>query len=292
MSARVAAVGTFDGLHRGHLAVIDAVTKIARERDLEPMAVTFDRHPLQLIAPQRAPKAISTIENKIDMLRQRGLTPLVLPFDEKLRATPALDWIHLLKREYDVVCLVVGYDNTFGSDGVNLSISDYRAMGRQAGIDVVEAPYVEGISSSAVRKAVEQGCVEMAADMLGRDFSLPGIVVDGNKLGRTIGFPTANLLPTPGIVVPARGVYAAFASLPGAPKPLPAMVNIGVRPTIRRGEQRTIEAHVLDWSGDLYGKPMSIAFRSRLRDEQMFKSIDALRTQLRQDAENARKALS
>lgn len=281
------AIGTFDGVHKGHLAVLDTLAALADERGLNPIAITFDRHPLELISPQRAPKALSSIEKKGEMLREAGVTPVILPFDEELRATTARDWMRLLRDKYNVRLLVVGYDNTFGSDGVNLSIADYRKMGRDTGIDVVEAPIVEGISSSAIRKAVEHGDVEHAADMLGRHFSLHGTVVDGNKLGRTIGFPTANLLPEPGMVVPAHGVYAARAILPGGKK-LPAMVNIGVRPTIRRGEQPTIEAHILNWKGDLYGHHLTLEFHKRLRDEQQFKSIEALRKQLEKDASDTK----
>lgn len=281
------AIGTFDGVHKGHLAVLGTLAALSDERGLNPIAITFDRHPLELISPQRAPKALSSIEKKGEMLREAGVTPVILPFDEELRATTARDWMRLLRDKYNVRLLVVGYDNTFGSDGVTLSIADYRKMGLDTGIDVVEAPIVQGISSSAIRKAVEHGDVEHAADMLGRHFSLHGTVVDGNKLGRTIGFPTANLLPEPGMVVPAHGVYAARAILPGSKK-LPAMVNIGVRPTIRRGEQPTIEAHILNWEGDLYGHHLTLEFHKRLRDEQQFKSIEALRKQLEKDASDTK----
>lgn len=289
MSAAAAAVGTFDGVHRGHIAVLDTLKELASEKGLEPMAFTFDRHPLSLIAPSRAPKAITTLHKKEELLRKAQVTPVVMPFDEELRSTTALSWMRILKEKFGVELLVVGYDNTFGCDGVALSISDYRDFGAKLGIEVAEAPVVEGISSSAIRKAIEAGEVEKANDMLGRRFSLPGIVVGGNRLGRTIGFPTANLLTESGIVVPANGVYAAYATLHDG-KRHNAMVNIGVRPTIRRGNDTTVEAHVIDWNGDLYGHNVSVSFVSRLRDEEQFKSIDALRAQLVKDREAAGKA--
>ncbi len=277
-----AAVGTFDGVHRGHEAVIAKLRDVADERHLTPIAVTFDRHPLDLIAPERAPKAITTIERKARLLKDAGVTPVVLPFDETMRATTALDWMRRLKRDYNVAAIVVGYDNTFGSDGVNLSIADYRRLGQSLGIDIIEAPFVPGVSSSAVRKAVGEGDVKRAAEMLGRPYRLTGTVVDGNRLGRTIGFPTANINPDPTLAIPADGVYAATAILSDGSKH-PAMVNIGRRPTVRRGEQRTIEAHVINWKGDLYGSQIGLDFTSRLRDEVRFNSIEALRAQLEKD---------
>lgn len=277
-----AAIGTFDGVHRGHEAVIAKLRDVSDERHLTPIAVTFDRHPLDLIAPKRAPKAITTIERKGRLLKDAGVTPVVLPFDETMRATTALDWMRRLKRDYNVAAIVVGYDNTFGSDGVNLSIADYRRLGQSLGIDIIEAPFVPGVSSSAVRKAVGEGDVKRAADMLGRPYRLTGTVVDGNRLGRTIGFPTANINPDPTLAIPADGVYAATAILSDGSKH-PAMVNIGRRPTVRRGEQRTIEAHVINWKGDLYGSQIGLDFTSRLRDEVRFNSIEALRAQLEKD---------
>ncbi len=277
-----AAIGTFDGVHRGHEAVIAKLRDVSDERHLTPIAVTFDRHPLDLIAPERAPKAITTIERKARLLKDAGVTPVVLPFDETMRATTALDWMRRLKRDYNVAAIVVGYDNTFGSDGVNLSIADYRRLGQSLGIDIIEAPFVAAVSSSAIRKAVGEGDVKRAAEMLGRPYRLTGTVVDGNRLGRTIGFPTANINPDPTLAIPADGVYAATAILSDGSKH-PAMVNIGRRPTVRRGEQRTIEAHVINWKGDLYGSQIGLDFTSRLRDEVRFNSIEALRAQLEKD---------
>lgn len=279
---RAAAIGTFDGVHRGHTEVLATLRNAAAQRNLEPVAFTFDRHPLALIAPERAPKAITTIPKKESLIGNAGVKTVVVAFDEKLRETTARDWMSLLRNQYEVTLLVVGYDNTFGSDGVNLSISDYREIGKSLGMEIIEAPLVAGVSSSAVRKAISAGDISAANDMLGRHFLLPGTVVHGNQLGRTIGFPTANIMPEPGLVIPGNGVYAAKAVLPDGKK-MPAMVNIGVRPTIRRGNEQTVEAHIIGWEGDLYGREISIIFFSRLRDEQQFNSIDSLRRQLDSD---------
>ena len=290
MTESVAAVGTFDGIHIGHAEVLRTVREEAQKRGLEPIAVTFDRHPLSVIAPERAPLSITSVERKEKLIRRLGVTPIVLPFDENMRAISAANWMRLLRDNYGVKLLVVGYDNTFGSDGVNLSIADYARLGKSLGMEVVEAPYVAGVSSSAVRKAISVGEVAKANEMLGRPFSISGIVVEGNKLGRTIGFPTANLQPRPGVILPAHGVYAAKALLPDG-KVVDTMVNIGVRPTIRRGNAPTVEAHLIDWKGDLYGFPIRLEFYARLRDEVQFNSIDALRRQLSKDRAEALRIL-
>lgn len=291
MSGKVAAIGTFDGVHAGHAVVLSEVMEEARRNGLEPLAITFDRHPLALISPQRAPLAITTIEKKTELIAKTGVTPIVLPFDEKLRSTTARDWMRMIHDQFGVEHLVVGYDNTFGCDGVALSLSDYRRIGEETGITVSEAPMLPGVSSSAIRKAIAAGDIDEANRMLGRRFAIPGIVVEGNKLGRTIGFPTANMMPHPGIVVPGNGVYAAVAYLPGGTR-RDAVVNIGVRPTVRRGNNLTIEAHIIDWSGDLYGHHFNLVFHTRMREEIRFNSIDALKRQIEKDTFNAKLFLS
>lgn len=277
-----AAVGTFDGLHRGHLAVIDTLREVASGHGLRPLAFTFDRHPLSLIAPERAPLLLSTPEMRAHLIREAGAEPVILPFDEELRSTTAEGWMRRLRDDFGVRALVVGYDNTFGCDGVNLSLGDYAAIGNRLGMDVVEAPRVDGVSSSAVRKAIASGDVGKGALMLGRPYRLEGHVVEGNRLGRTIGFPTANLRPVPGYAVPANGVYAAIVHLPDG-SAHPAMVDIGTRPTVDRSGTLAIEAHILNWSGDIYGLPIGIDFLMRLRDEKKFDSVEALRLQLEKD---------
>lgn len=291
MKDTAAVIGTFDGVHAGHQAVLRTLREEADKRGLDPVAITFDRHPLALISPQRAPLAISSLKKREELIIKAGVRPLVFPFDEKLRATTAHDWMIFLRDNYNVRLLIVGYDTTFGSDGLSYSISGYKLLGEETGIEVKEAPLVAGISSSAIRKAIAEGRVENAREMLGRSFALSGIVVEGNKLGRTIGFPTANILTLPGIIVPGNGVYAAKITLPDG-RIMPAMANIGVRPTIRRGNERTVEAHVIGWHGDLYGKQIRISFISRLRDETRFNSIDALRHQLEVDLRDTENALS
>lgn len=286
MKGKAAAIGTFDGVHLGHVAVLDRLREKADANGLDPMAITFDRHPLSLIAPERAPMAITTTEKKMDLIAKTGVTPFVIPFDEDLRSTTAREWMQMLHDRMGVRLIVVGYDNTFGSDGINYSIADYKKIGEETGIIVEDAPVVPGISSSAVRKAIAGGDIGKASEMLGRDFTLPGFVVEGNKLGRTIGFPTANVMPEAGIIVPGNGVYAATATLPDGSR-RNAVVNVGVRPTVRRGNNLTVEAHILDWKGDLYGCDIRLTFRARIRDEIKFNSIESLRQQIKKDVEEA-----
>lgn len=297
---KVVAVGTFDGLHPGHRMVIEEVRRIASENSLIPMVITFDRHPLEIIDPSRVPPLLTSIEEKKGLINDFGIDTLVLPFDEELRSTTALEWLRLLKEKYDAAHLVVGYDNTFGSDGVNLSIADYISLGKEIGISVSEAPVYQGVSSSAARHAVARGDIKDVHRLLGRPFTRKGIVVEGNKLGRTIGFPTANLEIEPGLAIPAPGVYAAAAFIEGDETDVmgkngeggifPAMVNIGCRPTVSNSEKLSIEAHIIGWEGDLYFKPLILQFLSRLRDETDFKDIALLKNQLEKDKEAALEA--
>lgn len=287
MDSRAATVGTFDGVHRGHLAVIDALRREAAARDLRPMAFTFDRHPLSVVRPDRVPPLLTTPRRRDYLLRRAGVEPVEVEFTPELSHLTAARWLERLRREWNVSLMVVGYDNTFGCDGVGLSISDIMELGREAGIEVKEAPVVPGVSSSAIRKALMTGRIDTANDMLGRGYRLEGTVVPGEAVGRALGWPTANLQPVEGMCVPAGGVYAAHAvTSDGVMRP--AMVNIGVRPTLHDGRPATVEAHILDFSGDLYSKPLSLVFRKRLRDERNFPSIEALRGAIAADCDATR----
>lgn len=283
MKERVAAIGTFDGVHRGHRSVLDVLTRYAKEHDLEPVAITFREHPLALIDPSRMPTELTPLWKKKKLLQETGAFPLVVNFDEPIRATTAREWMHRLYEDYGVTALVIGYDNTFGSDGINLSIEDYKKIGHEEGIVVLTAEEIKGVSSSAIRKAVKAGELEKAHEMLGRPYSITAQVVNGNGLGHTIGFPTANIDIPKGAALPKPGVYAGIVKTLDDGLKHPAMINIGSRPTVMRGDDVMIEAHLIDWKGDLYGKDITVRFLKRLRDEKKFESIDALKRQLAQD---------
>lgn len=285
---RVAAIGTFDGVHTGHRAVLRHLVDYATEHKLQPVAITFRRHPLALIDPEREPAELTPLWKKMKLLEEAGVTPIVVEFDENLRHTTAREWMKRLREDYGVKALVMGYDHTFGSDGVNMSLEDYRKLGAEEGITVIAGEEVKGVSSSAIRKAVKNGEMEKAHEMLGRPFSITSKVVEGNKLGHTLGFPTANIETPEGVAIPKTGVYAAIVKTLHDGKKHKAMVNVGSRPTVRRGEDVVIEAHILDWEGNLYGKDITVRFLKRLRDEQKFDTIEALKQQLAKDREEVR----
>lgn len=280
-------IGTFDGVHRGHKLVLDTLKKEAASRGLQPVAITFDRHPLELVAPERAPGRLMSTERKAEMIRQEGVEPLIIPFTEQLRKMHAYEWLDYIHRKYEVELLVAGYDNTFGCDGVDMSIADYRAIGDAIGIEVIAAPEEEGVSSSAVRKAVKAGNIDRAKTLLGHLPEIEGKVLPGFHVGSEIGFPTANLQISPKIALPANGVYAALAYIDRDKNGNPAMVNIGYRPTfkgtVKESGQLTVEAHLIGIEEDLYNRQIRLEFVDRLRDEKKFESIEELTTQLQRD---------
>ena len=282
-------IGTFDGVHRGHRLVLETLKREARKRGLQPVAISFDRHPLELVAPERAPGNLTSTRRKEVLLRREGVETLILPFNEKLRGMRAYEWLDHIHRKYGVKLLIAGYDNTFGSDGIDLSIADYKAMGDAIGIEVMAAPEEEGVSSSAVRKAVKSGDINKAISLLGHRPELEGRVAPGFKVGHEIGFPTANLQVSPRAVMPAPGVYAALAFIEDAAEGLPAMVNIGYRPTFKgtpkESRHLTVEAHIIGSDMELYGKNVRLEWVGRLRDERKFGSVDELIAQLQRDRE-------
>lgn len=284
-------IGTFDGVHRGHKLVLDTLKKEASKRGLQPTAMTFDRHPLDLIAPERSPGNLMTTARKAEKIRNEGVEPIILTFTEQLRMMTAYEWLDHIHRKYDVELLVAGYDNTFGSDGIDLSIADYRAMGETIGIEVISAPEEHGVSSSAIRKAVKAGDILQARKLLGHNPEIEGKVTSGFHVGKEIGFPTANLQVASGTVIPAIGVYAAKAYIGSDENGFPAMVDIGRRPTFddtsTSSEHIGVEAHIIGMDEDLYGKTIRLEFIDRLRDEIKFNSVDELRRQLKKDRDES-----
>lgn len=284
---RIAAIGTFDGVHRGHRSLLKTLNYYAKEKGLEPVAITFRNHPLSHIAPHRAPKILTPLGKKKNLLVEMGVMPIVLEFNEKLRKTTAYEWMKQIRDEYEVKAIVLGYDNTFGCDGINLSLEEYKKLGKELDLEVFTAEEIRGVSSSSIRKAVLAGEMARACEMLGRPYSITAKVVNGNRLGHTIGFPTANLDVEEDVAVPKQGVYAAVVKILKDGTKHPAMVNIGTRPTVMRGDETVIEAHIINWKGDLYGQDITVRFLERLRDEKKFDSIEALKQQLREDKKNA-----
>lgn len=280
---KIVTTGTFDGVHKGHRKVLDFMKERGAALGLSPAVVTFDRHPLEVISPERAPKLLMSPDDRDAALSSLGVEVVRLAFDESLRRLTAAQWLRRMHRA-GVEEVVVGYDNTFGCDGRSLRMEDYFRLGRAEGIAVEEAPLLPGLSSTLVRDALAQGRVEDAARMLGRPYVLTGTVVHGRHLGHKLGFPTANVDCGSRLAIPAPGVYAADVVLPyGSLRK--AVVNIGTRPTVDNGSDISVEAHIPGFSGDLYGKTVSLRFLRRLRDEHRFGSLDELQAAIRADIE-------
>lgn len=281
---KVATIGTFDGLHRGHERVISKLREISTSLSIPPLIICFDRHPLETLAPHRAPALIQSAQERTEMLRARGLDTLVVEFTPALASLTAREWLGTMHSEYGVDALVLGYDNTFGSDGRHMNLEDYESLGHDLGVKVFTAPYESHVSSSAIRRLVAEGNVEEAATLLGRPFDVTGIVSPGKKLGRTIGFPTANVEPQYRALMPANGVYGVEVLLPDGAT-LPAVANVGVQPTVSADSHRTLEVHIPGFDGNLYGQLLTVKFMRRLRDEMKFSTINELKLQIKKDIE-------
>lgn len=292
-SGRIATVGMFDGVHLGHYHLLCSLIKAGQERGLTPMAATFLRHPMAVTRPDaQVPSSITTLPEKIALLEATGLAEcLLLDFDHALMALSAREFLCMLRDCYDVRAFVTGFNNRFGSD-CSLTFTDYAAIAASEGIELIVAdefasPHLgTTISSSAIRSLIStEGNVSKAASMLGRPFSLTGNIVHGNAIGRSIGFPTANIaIDNPSKILPLDGVYACQAIMPEQyGNILPAMVNIGRRPTLDDGRGISIEAHIIGLSHDIYDLPLTLRFLQRLRDEHRFNTIEELKSQLTTD---------
>ncbi len=290
-----ATVGTFDGVHLGHSIVLEALRKAASERGLEPLAITFADHPLSVIAPSRRPPAIMSSEMKFRTLRSRNVGIHILDFTPEEASLSAAQWLRNLHEHHQVDCIVIGYDNTFGHDGRSLSANDYIRLGEQTGVEVIVAPELEGVSSSAIRRLISEGRIEEANRMLDHPLTLDGTVAEGDHIGRRIGFPTANLaLSSPRHrSLPPFGVYASEVTLPDG-RLLPGVTNIGIRPSVSEiapTPEPRIETYILGYDGpSLYGQKIEVGLISFMRPEKKFPGLDDLKAQLQKDIE-ARKAL-
>ena len=289
----VATIGVFDGVHAGHQQVINRVVSDAKFHHLASMVITFDRHPRQLFDPQFRPQLLTTQQEKEQEIERLGVDFLVvLPFTKEMAALSARDFMaQILKERLNVKMLQVGYDNRFGHDSTE-GIDDYRRYGDELGIMVYKGirldfqGYHVPVCSSNIRSLIaEEGEVDTANVFLGRNYELSGKVMPGEHIGHQLGFPTANLEPDdPFKVIPASGVYGVWATVGDSQKPLPAMMNIGTRPTFD-GRNRTLEVNIFDFDGDLYGQTVRISFLFRLREERKFESPEALVAQLQKDKE-------
>lgn len=282
----IVTTGTFDGIHRGHVELLQTLVSEARSRGEEAVVVTFDRHPLAVIAPTRAPHMLMLPEDRNARLREYGVKVVELHFDEAMRSMTAGRWMRLLSDRYGADTLVLGYDNTFGCDGVDLSLRDYEVLGERNGLKVMTAPMVPGVSSSAIRKALAAGDIAAANEMLGYEWTLSGRVVQGRRMGRYIGFRTANLAVDQRLQLPEAGVYATEVAMPDGSL-MTGVTNIGVRPTFDDNGSVSIETHIPGYEGDLYGSRISVKPVKRLRDEVRFETIPSLQEQIAKDVNEA-----
>ncbi len=286
----VATIGFFDGVHRGHQFLIRQLVQLAKERGWASRLITFDKHPRQVLKKDFQPKMLTTFEEKLQLLSETGVDEcVVLPFSEQMAALSAYEFMKMiLQGQLNVRLLYVGYDHRFGNSRKE-GYEDYVRYGKELGIEVKQSvvyPWQDiNVSSSVIRRFIQEGEMEKAVDCLGHSFTLTGCVVAGERQGRKMGFPTANIqLDNPEKLLPAVGVYAVQVSLEDNSPMYTGMMNIGTRPTFN-GDHQTIEVHLFHFSDDLYGKRLRIDVKSRVRDEQRFASPEALREQLEKDEE-------
>jgi riboflavin kinase/FMN adenylyltransferase len=296
----VLTIGNFDGIHIGHRRILRTVTDRAHALDGESVVYTFDPHPRKVLQADRAPAMIITTEQKLELLAAAQIDLVVLePFTAAFAATPAETFVrehvhaHLAPVE-----VYVGYDFHYGRDRSG-SMRLLTELGPRLGFAVTIIPEVtiggEDVSSSRIRQLLADGDVAQAKRLLGRSFAVRGRVVEGDRRGRTIGFPTVNLAPE-NEVLPGLGVYAGHVRLLDAgegsePARFAAVTNVGRRPTFKADDPPLAEAHLLDFDGDLYGRRIEVSFEARLRDERRFPSVDALREQIARDVEAGRRLL-
>ena len=264
-------IGCFDGVHRGHLFLLQQLRALAEERGMQTLALTFRQHPAAVLG-KPVPPQLCTLEEKERLLKEQVHEVDILDFTEDMARLTAKEFMQRLRDEYGVNLLLLGYDHRFGRPTPD---EDYERDGRELNIEVLRAEALPGVSSSTIRKALLQGDINTANEMLGRPYTLSGTVVSGRQVGRSIGFPTANL-STP-LLIPKTGVYAAETPFG------PALVNIGHRPTLNNGDDISIETYIIGYEGDLYDQSLSVSLLRRLRDEQAFPSLEALRKQIEKD---------
>jgi riboflavin kinase/FMN adenylyltransferase len=280
----VVALGMFDGVHLGHRALITRLLEEAKRLRAVPAVFTFSNHPLEVLGGNV--RMLSSIRERNMLLRSLGAQELEsVPFSREIAALSSEQFVDLLMEKWDVRGLVVGYNYTCGDRGAGTP-ETLREIGQRRGfsVSVVDPVLFEGepVSSTRIREAVERGDVSLAERLLKRRYTLSGTVVQNKRIGRRIGFPTANIEANPKLAIPADGVYASYAYVGGGV--YRAVTNIGTNPTLN-GEKLTIETHLIGFDSDIYGQQLAIAFRKRLRGELVFASLDELKEQIRLDIE-------
>ena len=291
-------IGAYDGVHLGHRHVLGILASHADEHGLATVVVTFDRHPATVVRPDSAPLLLTDLEQKLELLAEAGVdTTLVVPFDEARANETAEDFVtEVLVGALAARVVVVGSDFHFGH-GRKGNVALLTEMGRRHGFDTVGVALEddsagEVVSSTRIRHLVADGDVRGAARLLGRYHEIRGTVARGDgRGGSELGYPTANVTVAPGIAVPGDGIYACFVELPGGGR-RPAAVSFGRRPTFYDDGAPVLEAFVLDFADDLYGRPVRVSFVERIREQRRFDSAKALAAEMARDVEAARALLA
>ena len=293
-------IGKFDGVHVGHRAVLEQLRRVAEERDLLPVVVTFDRHPLALLAPEKRPESLVSLDQKLELLAETGVAAtVVLPFDQRLSSLPAEQFVkEVLGGRLHAKAVLVGSDFRFGAKGAG-NVETLRELGPENGFDVVlvddvgipdEAEPIHRASSTAIRQLLADGHPDDAAKLLGHLHTVRSTVVHGQQRGRLLGYPTANLDPHLEGLVPADGVYAAWLTVDGVR--YPAAVSVGNNPTFTGVPEKQVEAHALDQDFDIYGETVELAFVEYVRGMLKFDGMEPLIAQMRDDVQRVREILA
>lgn len=282
MKNKIATIGFFDGVHKGHQFLFEHLRALAAERELAPLIITFAQHPRAVLQSDYIPQLLTTPEERQVLLSRFGEV-VMLPFED-VQPLTAEQFLTKLHEDYGVEVLLMGYDHRFGSDRLTRP-QDYRRLGERLGMEIITMPeYSEGewhVSSTEIRLALENGNIAVANELLGRPYAIRGTVVHGKGIGRTIGFPTANIAPDNALkIIPKQGVYMALVNTPTMDD-APAFVNIDAK--------GLIEAHIPSFKGDLYDARLELRFVRFLREEKQFESLEALREQIKADIDNIRR---
>lgn len=279
----VATIGFFDGVHRGHRFLISQVLEEARKEELCSMVITMDSHPKTIVGTGYIPNLLTTTEERIALLKATGIDHVeILRFDHHMSEMDAQSFMKtVLRDQLNVSTIVMGYDHKFGHGGGE--IEEYIHWGRECGIKVIIADKYDKVyaSSSEIRRLLNDGNVSDAAKLLGHPYILTGTVESGHQIGRTLGFPTANLHVDESKLIPASGVYAVGTNYGHG------IINIGRRPTINNGTNLSFEVHIIGYEGNLYGKDLHLEFIKRIREEKKFASTNELKAQIHKDIEQA-----
>lgn len=285
MLPKVATIGVFDGVHKGHRYMMNELRFNASQNWCDPLIVTFSEHPREVLETGYVPQLLTLREERRQLLDPYGEV-LMLPFRE-VQPLTARDFLRYLHDEHNVRLLLMGYDHRFGSDQLT-DLADYRRAAAEVGINIERMnAYLETnilVSSTQIRRCLSAGDVDGATLMLGRAYAIDGTVVHGKGIGRQLGFPTANLSVNARKMLPADGVYGVRATLSDGIS-RPAILNIGTNPTLGRNE-RTLEVHIPAFAQDLYGQDIHLELQRRLRDEKRFENVEALRVQIKADIDS------